>query len=339
MSMFDDVLGFGRTSVAESMEVDTLEPEIAGMSLEEAADIDEDPMDFMLRVAYENEMNMMNLDAAIVAEEYMYLRENGQEMVYEEGKIKSVINRFKEWVQKLWAKIQSFFRAVFDKVESLVRSDKKFIEKYEKAAKGKKSGKIKGVKAYYEEHQAIVPNANNLISSIKTEVEALKNLSETGKQGKKDQIFTKLKIGDGSTKDLLKAININLAKAAVEMDNVDTSKAITILKSAQDDKSLLKKTYDENKGAVNAMIKVAKTMEKDFNRNENSEKASAVHDNIAIMNKLGSTMTSVDRIAVKAVNTSRTMAKAVILSAIKKSNDSGKAKNESASLIDTFELL
>lgn len=339
MSMFDDVLGFGRTSVAESMEVDTLEPEIAGMSLEEAADIDEDPMDFMLRVAYENEMNMMNLDAAIVAEEYMYLRENGQEMVYEEGKIKSVINRFKEWVQKLWAKIQSFFRAVFDKVESLVRSDKKFIEKYEKAAKDKKSGKIKGVKAYYEEHQAIVPNANNLISSIKTEVEALKNLSETGKQGKKDQIFTKLKIGDGSTKDLLKAININLAKAAVEMDNVDTSKAITILKSAQDDKSLLKKTYDENKGAVNAMIKVAKTMEKDFNRNENSKKASAVHDNIAIMNKLGSIMTSVDRIAVKAVNTSRTMAKAVILSAIKKSNDSGKAKNESASLIDTFELL
>ena len=100
MSMFDDVLGFGRTSVAESMEVDTLEPEIAGMSLEEAADIDEDPMDFMLSVAYENEMNMMNLNAAIVAEEYIYLRENGEEMVTEAGKIESIISRAKQMITK-----------------------------------------------------------------------------------------------------------------------------------------------------------------------------------------------------------------------------------------------
>lgn len=336
MSMFDDVLGFGRTSVAESMEVDTLEPEIAGMSLEEAADIDEDPMDFMLRVAYENEMNMMNLDAAIVAEEYMYLRENGQEMVYEEGKIKSVINRFKEWVKKLWGKIQSFFKAVFDKIESLVRNDKKFLEKYKKDAAGKTSGKMRGNIAYLKDHKANVSNAIELIAKIKTEVEDLK-ASNTSKD--KDIIFTKLKIGDGSAKDILKAINTDLANSNTDLDNLSADEAIKILEMAQTDKSSLKKAYDYNKAVVNGMIKQAKTMEKDAKREENSEKASAIHSNIAIMNKLGSIMTAVDRIAVKTINTSRTMAKAVILSAIRKSNGAKESKNESASLIDTFEIM
>ena len=139
MSMFNDVLGFGRSSVYESMMDDTIEPEIADMTLENAADIDEDPMDFMLRVAYENHMNMMNLDTAIIAEEYIYLRENGQEMVTEAGKIETVINKCKEMIKKLWEKIQSFFKTVIKKFTDALKLDQRFLDKYESKAAGNKA--------------------------------------------------------------------------------------------------------------------------------------------------------------------------------------------------------
>ena len=58
MSMFDDVLGLGRSSVTESMTEETFEPEIAGMTLEEAEMLDEstDPMDFIRSEEHTSEL-------------------------------------------------------------------------------------------------------------------------------------------------------------------------------------------------------------------------------------------------------------------------------------------
>ena len=110
MSMVNDIFGIGRTAYTES--TNTIEPEIAGMKLEDAEDLDEgtDLMEFMTGVAYECDMNMRNLEMAIVADEFNYLRENGQEMVYEEGRIQSVIDKFKASTKWLWEQIQKFYK-------------------------------------------------------------------------------------------------------------------------------------------------------------------------------------------------------------------------------------
>ena len=352
MSMFDDVLGFGRTSVAESMEVDTLEPEIAGMSLEEAADIDEDPMDFMLSVAYENEMNMMNLNAAIVAEEYIYLRENGEEMVTEAGKIESIISRFKEGVQKLWAKIQSFFKTIINKIDGALKLDDRFLAKYEKKAAGK-TGLVKGSSALLN-LTAAKNAAKDMMTKIATESSnVFDKLSKDDTSTKMEDVMKNIandlrlhydgggNVGvDASPKELMAAI----LKGYKPEDNAkphqeSADKAIEAFKASKGVKKDIKECYDENKKAINSQIKAAKKMESVAKKFKvlPTEQSRAIHGTVKILNKLGSILTLVNRTYVKVINMSRSYCKAVIVAAAAKSTED--VKKESASLIEAFEIM
>ena len=349
MSMFDDVLGFGRTSVAESMEVDTLEPEIAGMSLEEAADIDEDPMDFMLSVAYENEMNMMNLNAAIVAEEYIYLRENGEEMVTEAGKIESIISRAKQMIMSLWNKIQSFFKAVLKKIDEALHLDKRFLDKYKSKAV-KYSAKVKGDVALLE-IEKIGDNGIDLLdklAALGTTIYDRIRRDENAKNTNVDvvnKIFMKefggSQEGIETPKDIMKAI-LKKNKDDAAMVTVAGKDAVDAFEKSSKVKEKLKKAYDTNKKGINNQLKTVKKMEsvaKKF-RVIPTDESKYIHVTVKSLNKIGSYMTMVNRTYVKLINRSRSFCKAVIISAAAKA-DSGdkKAKNESTSLIDAFEIM
>lgn len=143
MSMVNDIMGLGRSAYVES--TDTLEPEIADMRLEDAEELEEgtDLMDFMNQVAFECDMNMKDLEMAVIADEYNYLRENGEEMIYEDSRMQSFINKFKEITKKIWAQIQKFYKAAMKKVDEFLHNDKKFIDKYKKKANG--PGAYRGV--------------------------------------------------------------------------------------------------------------------------------------------------------------------------------------------------
>lgn len=143
MSMVNDIMGLGRSAYTESVE---LEPEIADMRLEDAEDLEEgtDLMEFMSQVAFECDMNMRNLEMAVIADEYNYLRENGEEMIYEDSRMQSFINKFKEITKKVWVQIQKFYKAAMKKVDAFLYDDKKFVEKYKKKA-SKNNGIYKGI--------------------------------------------------------------------------------------------------------------------------------------------------------------------------------------------------
>ena len=349
MSMFDDVLGFGRTSVAESMEVDTLEPEIAGMSLEEAADIDEDPMDFMLRVAYENEMNMMNLNAAIVAEEYIYLRENGEEMVTEAGKIESIISRAKQMIMSLWNKIQSFFKAVLKKIDEALHLDKRFLDKYKSKAV-KYSAKVKGDVTLLE-IENIGDNGIDLLdklAALGTTIYDRIRRDENAKNTNVDvvnKIFMKefggSQEGIETPKDIMKAI-LKKNKDDAAMVTVAGKDAVDAFEKSAKVKEKLKKAYDTNKKGINNQLKTVKKMESVAKKFKviPTDESKYIHVTVKSLNKIGSYMTMVNRTYVKLINRSRSFCKAVIISAAAKA-DSGdkKAKNESTSLIDAFEIM
>lgn len=349
MSMFDDVMGFGRTSVMESM-MGGFEPEVEETTLESVAALDEsvDPMDFILQVAYENEMNMKNLDMAIMAEEYMFLRESSQEMVYEETKMQSIIDKFKSGVKWLWENIQKFFKEVMRKFDEFLKLDQRFLDKYESKAAGNT--------ALYKGWTEDMLDCDDLADEAEEYITNIANIS--------DNVFDDLIKSDSNSKyaDIKSLVGLvfNESPSAVD-NNVDipkefmkgmlkgakegkaersykADKIIELFKKSKNARTRLKSCYNANKKAINAQIKTAKKMESNAKRAKiiPTETSKAIHGTIKTLNKLGSIMTLVNRTFVKLINTARSQQKAIIVAAAAKSVAT--AKKESASIIDAVEF-
>lgn len=346
MSMFNDVLGFGRSSISESVYGEALEPEIADMTLENAADIDEDPMDFMLRVAYENEMNMMNLDTAIIAEEYIYLRENGQEMVTEAGKIETIVSKAKEMLKKLWEKIQSFFKKVIKKIDEVLKLDQRFLDKYETKAAGKKAT-VKG-DASLLNVGAIAIKGVNMMNKIGESAEAEFNVAtdnDNPSYSDKDEFMKKLMKDLGgadpdSPRDIMKSMIDGYKGDKDSKVTVDANQAINNFKNSKKSKEFLKNAYDTNKKNINGWLKGLKKLENSAKKFKiiPTEMSKEIHKSVKNLNKAGSVLTLVNRTFVHAINMSRNFCKAVIVQAAAKA-DPNKETNESASLIESFDLM
>lgn len=347
MSMFDDVLGLGRSSIMESM-VDGFEPEVEETALESVEALAEgtDPLDFMMQVAYENEINMRNLDMAIIAEEHMYLRENGSEMIYEETQIQSVIDKFKKSVQWLWGQIQKFFRTVMDKLDEFFRSDSKFLSKYKKDALAMKNIKLKGYDQVLFNPEAIEKKAVKIFGALKKQGDKyIKVLgkNQTVEEGEEDtEIANVMKAvfkSDEADKFIFKPEG-----AEKEEHEYNVAKAVEQLSNNKGSRKAVRKAYDENKKIINDHIRAAKVMESTSKKFKvlPTEASTQIHRTIKVLNKIGSTMTMVNRQAVKALNLARTQNKTIVASAaargkgvnaVRKSTE----KNESASLFD-YEL-
>ena len=336
MSMFDDVMGFGRTSVMESM-MGEFEPEVEETTLESVAALDEsvDPMDFILQVAYENEMNMKNLDMAIMAEEYMFLRESGQEMVYEGSAITSIIDKFKAGVKWLWENIQKFFKSVMKKIDDALKLDQRFLDKYKKKAAGK-TAMIAGNKALMD------------IDSAKTQAESLMNKIAD----KSREVFDELEKNDNAISydtidDIMKDLGIgenyfsNAIKGVApkkEQQKFSADDAITQFEKSKKVKDGIKKIYSDNKKVINEHIKAAKKMESAAKKHKivPTDTSKAIHSTVKVLNKLGSTLTLTNKTYVKIINLARAQYKAIIVAAAAKATSEN--TNESVSIIDSIEF-
>lgn len=336
MSMFDDVLGFGRSSVMESM-TGGFEPEVEETTLESVSALDEsvDPMDFILQVAYENEMNMKNLDMAIMAEEYMFLRESGQEMVYEGSAITSIIDKFKAGVKWLWENIQKFFKSVMKKIDDALKLDQRFLDKYKKKAAGK-TAMIAGNKALMD------------TDSVKTQAELLMNKIAD----KSREVFDELEKNDNAISydtidDIMKDLGIgenyfsNAIKGVApkkEQQKFSADEAITQFEKSKKVKDGIKKIYSDNKKVINEHIKAAKKMESAAKKHKivPTETSKAIHSTVKVLNKLGSTLTLTNKTYVKIINLARAQYKAIIVAAAAKATSEN--TNESVSIIDSIEF-
>lgn len=339
MSMFDDVMGFGRTSVMESM-MGEFEPEVEETTLESVDALDEsvDPMDFILQVAYENEMNMKNLDMAIMAEEYMFLRESSQEMVYEDLKMQSIIDKFKAGVKWLWENIQKFFKTVMKKIDETLKLDQRFLDKYEKKAAGK-TAMVMGIAGF---------DVNNISKIGQTVIANISDLSgmvfddlQNDKTTKYDDVQTLIKevLGEATKgeADTPKAVTKAMLKGASKKkeQQFKADEAIKLFKESKAAKAELKSFYNENKKTINAQIKAAKKMEAAAKRFKvvPTETSKAIHGTVKVLNKLGSLMTLTNRTFVKLINMARAQYKAIIVAAAAK-----EVKTESTSIIDSVEI-
>lgn len=339
MSMFEDVLGFGRSSVMESMTGEEFEPEVEETTLESVDALDEsiDPMDFILQVAYENEMNMKNLDMAIMAEEYMFLRENGQEMVYEETKMQSIVAKFKAGVMWLWDHIQKFFKTVLAKIETVVKGDKAFLKKYESKAAGK-TAKIKAFSGIMDITD-ITDKASKLLKDIGTKSGTIYTQCNNGNYTNAKDMDTALEFIDLKPSDsvgmkelILKKICPNYKSEKTDQQ-IAANDAINVVNKYAETKSSVKRVYNENKVAINGHLKLAKYLEKDAKDAKDNDKSKSIHTVIKVINKYGSVLTMVNKEYINILNKARAQSKAVIIAAVGQT-----ATGESASIIDTVEF-
>ena len=334
MSMFDDVLGLGRTAVID----EAVEPELENEDFDsiESLDEDVDSMDFMMEAMFNNEMNMEKIDRAIMCEEYTYLRENGEEMVYEAGKIESIINRAKETVLKLWNQIKKFLKTQADKI--VTKMDTAFLKKYEDKAKGK-SGYVKGDE-YYLYPDKMVSGATRLIEGLEKAAISVADKAFAEKDAEFVEYEDWLKQHGVDTKELLNTRRSNRKERRTEQ-NFSADKAISAFKSILGAKNDIKSVYNASKKTVNGQLKALKKMESSLKKFKviPTEASSNVHKAVRTVNKIGSTMALVCRNYCKRLNTSKAMCKAIIINAAAKDRPKTESTIVGGSFIDSVELL
>lgn len=350
MSMFDDVaLGLGRTSVMES----ALEPELANDDFDSVEPLDDsvDSMDFMMESAFNNELNMRNLDTAIMYNEYNYLRENGSEMVYEAGTISSIIKKAKDFVLKVWNDIQKFLAKQADRLTS--KMDKMFLDKYKKNAAGQ-TGKAKGSLKLLD-YSGIVKDANTIFGLIQDAVNMAANDIVGDNYDKKTadeyewesfqkEVVNGKTIGEKKCEtfdDCFEAM-YDALKAPKDKDPIDVSadKAIDTFSNIVSSKRAIKDAYNKSKKIVNDQLKGLKKYENSTKTLKviPTDTSSMIHIGVRTVNKLSGVLSKMNRFYCKMLNTSKSFCKAVIISAAAKGQAKGSVKSE-ASLIDGVQVL
>ena len=356
MSMFDDVaLGLGRTSVMES----ALEPELANDDFDSVEPLDDsvDSMDFMMEAAFNNELNMRNLDTAIMVQEYTYLKENGEAMVYEAGTISSIITKAKDFVLKIWNDIQKFLAKQADKLTS--KMDKMFLDKYKKDAAGNK-GKAKGNPELME-YKAYEAAAKKIFSGIEDCVDMVATAAvwegadkstyddlewENIEKRLVNKVFSGLEgISKGATfSDVLDKYYEALKNSkSTDPTPVDANKAIDAFSNIVTSKRAIKDAYNESKKIIDKQIKGLKKYENSAKKLKviPTETSSLIHKAVRTTNKLSTVLAKFNRVHCKILNASKAYCKAVIINAASAGMAKGSVKKEStgAGFIDGLEVL
>ena len=318
MSMMDNILGMGRYGYVN----ESVEPELADCDLDYVDALDEsvDPMDFILSAIYENQMNMVNIDMAIMCEEFAYLRENGEEMIYEANKLTTILDKCKSTIMSIWNKIQSFLKTAQEKLIS--KKDEAFLRKYEDDAKGN-NGVINGYKNLFDT-EYYVGEANDAFDELSEIADTITRYSTgdyiLGKDKKADDFFKFIddaingKEGTkAGIKNMFKEINDNKKTRIV----VSAEDAIKTFNEITENKNKIKTAYNESKDNINKQLKAVKTLENSLKKFKviPTEASSHVHRCVRAINKVGSALAMVNRSYIRALSIAKSQAKAAIVSA------------------------
>ena len=331
MSMIDDVFGLNRTNVMESTHGFELEPEL--VDLEESVgtlDDYEDPFTYMVKVAYENEINMQTINSAILREEYVYLRENGQELVYEQGKIKNIIDTAIKSIKWLAEKVTKFFKTVVGKLTVNGKKDAEFAKRY--TDKVANVDKVTIPDAKFE--VGYIAKNRDYINAI---MKNLRGLSEKIIALETDSAEQVIKSMDSQIKTIFDAksisevsdkhINTKLGMFEKPKDvTVNTGFVFGYIENASSSIDAVKSVYNNIIGTFNGEIKLLKSQQKN---SKNDNEAKVIHAKISAINKVNSLITRVYKAGVSLIITNRTLCKAAIIKAAKEVNEKN-SKNESA---------
>lgn len=334
MSMFDDVvLGLGRTGYIN----ESVEPELQDEEFDSIEGLDEsvDPMEYITNAIYVNEMNMNNLDKAIMCEEYMYLREHGTEMVYEAVNIKSIIDRAKTMVMNLWNKIKGFLKTQQDKL--ITKMDENFLKKYEDNAMKGGTGKVNGYKTLFDlGAKGIATSADNTFKSLESIANEVYQKASDPDAGTTDKEFPKF---EEFRKEYEKDGIVALLKAELKTA-LESRKKVELTVSAKDAieafsgvlaaKNEIKTFYTRSKNNINTQLKALKQLENSSKKHKiiSTELSKNIHQSVRIINMVGSWLATTNRIELRMLSMLKAQAKAAIINAAARGAGSTQKKDD-----------
>lgn len=297
-----NMLGFGQSSINEGFDFEnsSIDPEINAITLESVEAFTGDPFEYMVAAVYENELNFERIDRCMILNEYSYLLENGQEMVFEAGKLKGFFETAKNAIVSLFKKIVQFFKVVGSKIADLFKSSEAFADKYEpifknKGLYGKAVPLTKEVKVV-DTVDTINTTAKTLLDAAAKEVGSLNITTSEVKDRNPVKVIT-AKEYDSIEKYMEDELDKKTRSVAV------AATFFTELRGAVKTKKALKELLDKNKKAVNEAIKSLKKAENDLNKKDDGEDAvKKAHEVVSYAKKVSSVLPAINSSAVKRIN-------------------------------------
>lgn len=359
----DTILGMGRESVFES----AVDPEIEAISVDTVEECVGDPFEFAAGVVYEAQMDMMKINQAIMCCEYAYLKETGEEMVYEANVFTNLWAGIKKTAKKVWAKICQFFKKIFRWLDNTVTSDKQWVKKYEEKLKNMKGSSVtidyEGYEYFAEIGGEVSPKFDKIFDPMingateladiagdynldteKDKVVGMKKVNEKAVTKKLNEIRAKV-VGetwngkDSNVDDFTEKVKKYLRGDKKTYSTISKDKLGTYLGIVRDGK-ITRRSLDVNytlaKNLIDSVVKAATAAEKSINdilkrkdstANQNASKSA--HEIATGLNTLTSMCASVNSQCVNALTAQNRQCKAIVSAALGKVHDADKKKKSS----------
>lgn len=359
----DTILGMGRESVFES----AVDPEVEAISVDTVEECVGDPFEFAAGVVYEAQMDMMKINQAIMCCEYAYLKETGEEMVYEANVFTNLWAGIKKTAKKVWAKICQFFKKIFRWLDNAITSDKQWTKKYEEKLKNMKGSSVtidyEGYEYFEKLGGEVSPKFGNIFSPIidgagemsdlsgdfyidteKNKVSGMKKVNEKAVTKKLNEIRAKV-VGetwngkDSNVDDFAEKVKKYLRGNKKTYSTISKDKLGTYIGIVRDGKITrrnLDTTYNLAKNTIDSIIKAVNAGEKNINEilkrkdsSSNQNASKSAHEIATGLNNLTSMCASVNSQCVNALTAQNRQCKAIVSAALGKVHDADKKKKSS----------
>lgn len=350
--------GIGRTSAIDE---GTLLPELEAITLESAADINTDPMEYSIRAMYEMQLNFQNIDTASVIQEYAYLKENGMEMVDEAASetIKAWFAKVIKAITGFAAKVAAFFKNAMNALDDRMHSDAGFIKSREADLKAMGNVTLaKPVTAYAFDNAnpaAIESIYGKIVGAVKL-VETAASHDEAGYIAKGSKEFNNTIIAACGDPNATSASQYDawlisyIRGAENQYTTVTGTDVIASLVKADADRKNIKAQFESSKKTINASLKVVKDLEKECDKK--SDKLATAKMCVTAINTALSILSTANRRCVAAIDAKRSLNRKLANAALaqskkatstaekekKKAENAAKKAVNASAIIDNLEL-
>lgn len=347
---------FSESSVEdENYSAELTEEEDAMMESFESIPCPEDDLnDAVMRITLETVENYHAMVEAVTFDEIKEFMVTHEEVVYEEGRIKTITSKITSFIQNAWQKVKGLFDKVFTAISNAVKNDEKFLKANEKAIR-KFSGEL-DMKGYNYTNLSADPYAK-IMSTFQKETEDLITFKTDSEYGNATRMYKSTankaeKVRD-EIQDKLRGAAIGKDKcAASEFKNelkkyfagssdkekikMSPDEVISTIKDAKKIKAAAKSSYDACKKYFKNLMDLAKRIEKQAI--QASSRKEVKENNIsrglgafsAACSKGINVATVVIHAQVQAINAAHRQARAVGSYMANKGGSSKKSTNESA---------
>lgn len=333
----------------------------------------EDPFEGGMAILAESENNYNSIMKAVALDELYVLESTGMEIVYEDGRIKSFLQKVKEFFVKLWEKVKGIFAKFFAKMSSLITKDKEFVKKYKKQVVNAKltdfefdgykftnvdgaipgqsaieslpgfmdltsisvSGDLKKLKDYVEETM----NGDNYDDAISTYRQKLLGASsKVDSDEYAEELFKYFRDGEDS-------------KSTLDMKDIDRNKVLNEIESTSEVKKAGEKALKAFKDIIDPIIKKLDKAEKEALKEvpgENQVKGEFASARAAAYSKTCSIYKDCTHAAelfttakLKAIKDRNRQARAIVVKMISykpKNESAGFVYNEGGSFLDSVQI-